>query len=164
MKQEILEFQKALNQLRNEYERGFDPHAKDNVRRWMGYDNNRNDMVIQLQAAVPQLKNYSYYELARKDADLLKMAQDAEKVKVEREVSAPTDQPIEKKSRGRKKVEIEFPKTKFSIPELAKSLGVSNSLVYLKVLDKLKDKTIKFVEEKRAEGQRGRATKYYQTI
>lgn len=64
--------------------------------------------------------------------------------------------------RGRKSKTIEFPKGKFTIPDLAKKLGVSTTHIYLKITAMVGEGEAKVVEEKRKAGQRGRATKYYQ--
>lgn len=64
--------------------------------------------------------------------------------------------------RGRKSKEIEFPQTPFTIAELVKKYDVTAPCIYSKI--KAMGDKIVVVEEKRAEGQRGRATKVYQLL
>jgi len=71
---------------------------------------------------------------------------------------------IEKKKRGRKAQEMEFPKSKFTIAELAEKIGCSTTNIYLKVQARIKKGTMQEFIEPRKKGQRGKPKKSYQVI
>jgi len=80
-----------------------------------------------------------------------------------------TELPIIKKAkkakgkRGRKRVEINFPRGKFTIPEVAKENNVSVTAVYLKLLELQKAGNAKIVSERASSG-RGRPTKIWKVL
>ncbi len=71
---------------------------------------------------------------------------------------------VEKRKRGRKGVEIAFPKEAFTIPKLAEKLGCSTTHIFVKVKAMLKKGEIRIVGKKRKKNQRGRATCFYQLL
>ena len=66
------------------------------------------------------------------------------------------------RGRGRKKIEINFPKGKFTIVQVAEQNNVSTTCIYLKVQQKIGLGEIKIVDEKK--GGRGKPTKIYKVI
>jgi len=88
----------------------------------------------------------------------------APKVRLKKELKTKTRAPEEKTNgkRGRKRVEVIFPKGKFTIPEVAKENNVSVTAVYLKLIELQKTGNAKIVDERASSG-RGRPTKIWLT-
>lgn len=170
----IQKFREIVLKAKAEYE----SLGKIDIGAWGIYDDARAEAASELKDVIPSLRGSTISDLMANIKNLPAFIKQREKYRdiaaekktriVETDDGSPALKiPKIKKSksgkRGRAKIEIEFPKGRFTIPELAKEKGVSVTTIHNALIALGKKAKIEG-EAPRKPGQRGKPTKIWRVL